>query len=187
MRRLRRTVGGGPDCGAGVAAALTVDEFIHRAEMDGTISEAIFHGVIPARVLGVATASHQAVIADERKGIRAAGRIVSEHGISTERALATHSQRTELLRRYAAIPFVIKNLARASAVADERIAAPREAGVDGVGLRHVGELAGLRIDAGRSVEHNVPVLQNLFLAPDAQTRLLQVVRRNEELGVIAVP
>src|SRR4029077_3447824 len=68
MRLLRRTGGGSPGGGGRVAAARTVDEFIHRAEMDRTIGHAIFHGVIPTGVLGVAAAGHQAVIADEREG-----------------------------------------------------------------------------------------------------------------------
>ncbi len=89
--------------------------------------------------------------------------------------------------RYTSKEFVIEGLARARAIAGERIAAPGETGVDGVGGCQVGELAGLRIDAGRSVEHNEPVVHKLFLGLDAQTRLRQVVRRNEELGVIAVP
>src|ERR1039457_2577335 len=121
------------------------------------------------------------------KGIGAAGRIVSEHRIGTERALTTEGQRAEMRGRYTAIEFVIEGLARARAVAGERVATPREAGVDGVGGCQVGELAGLRIDAGRSVEHYGPALQKFFLGLDAQTRLRQVVGRNEELGVIAVP
>ena len=187
MRPFRRTAGGSPGGGGGVAAARAVGEFIHRAEMDRSIAEAIFHRVVPTGVLGVAAAGHQAVIADERKGIGAAGRIVSEHRIGTERALTTEGQRAEMCGRYTAKEFVIEGLARARAVAGKRVAAPREAGVGGVGGRQVGELAGLRIDAGRRVEHNEPVIHELYLRLDAQTRLRQVVRRNEELGMIAVP
>ena len=187
MRRFRRTGGGRPGGGGGVAAAAAVDEFIHRAEMDRAIGDAIFQRIVPTGVLGVAAAGHQAVIADERKGIGAAGRIVGEHRIGAESALTTEGQRAEVPRRYTAIEFVVEDLAGARAVAGERIAAPGEAGVAGVGGRHVGELAGLRIDAGRGVEHNGPAGQKLFLALEAQTRLRQVVRRKEELRMVAVP
>ncbi len=90
-------------------------------------------------------------------------------------------------RRYPAVEFVIEGLASARAVNGGRIAVPGKAGVGGHGGWRVGELAGLRIDAGRRVEHNEPVVRELFPAPDAQAGLLQVVRRNEELRVIAVP
>ena len=76
MRRFPRTGGGSPARGGGVAAALTLDEFIHCAEMDRAIGGAIFHGVVPAGVLGVTATGHQAVVADERKGIGAAGWIM---------------------------------------------------------------------------------------------------------------
>src|SRR5208282_531320 len=108
MRRFRSTGRGSPSCGCRVAAALTVGEFIHRAEMDRTIGEAIFHGVVPTGVLRVAAAGHQSVIADERKGIGSAGRIVSEHRIRTESALTTDGQRAEIRVRYTAIEFVIE-------------------------------------------------------------------------------
>ena len=116
MRRFRRTVGGSPGCGGRVAAARTIGEFIHRAEMDRAIGEAILHGVVPTAVLGVAAAGHRAVIPDVRKGIAAAGRIVKEHRIGTERALTTEGQRAEMRGRYTAIVFVIEGLARARAV-----------------------------------------------------------------------
>src|SRR3984957_7887948 len=139
MRLLRRTGGGGPGCRGGVAAAGTVDEFIHRAEMDGTIGDAIFYGLVPTGVLGVAAAGHRVVISNVRKGVGAAGRIVSEHRIRTERALTTEGQRAERRGRCAAIEFVIEGLARARAVAGFRIAAPGQAVVRGVGGCHVGE------------------------------------------------
>src|ERR1700685_1573105 len=95
--------------------------------------EAILHGVVPAAVLGVAAAGHRAVIPDVRKGIGAAGRIVNEHRIGTERALTTEGQRPEMRGRYTAIEFVIEGLARARAVDGVRIAAPGKAVVDGLG------------------------------------------------------
>src|SRR6202034_3460320 len=97
----------------------TIGEFIHRAEMDRTEVEAIFHGLIPTGVLGVAAAGHRAVIPDIRQGVRAAGRIVSENRIGAERALTAESQRAERRGRVAAIVFVIEGLARARAVAGE--------------------------------------------------------------------
>src|SRR5271163_1877405 len=100
MRLFRRTVGGGPSCGGGEAAARTIGEFIHRAEMDRAIGEAILESVVPTGVLGVAAAGHRAVIPDVRKGIAAAGRIINEHRIGTERALTTECQRAELRGRY---------------------------------------------------------------------------------------
>ena len=186
MRLFRGAGGGGPGGGGGVAAARAVDEFIHGAEMDRTKVYAIFHGVVPTGVLRVAAAGHRAVISDVRKGVGAAGRIVSEHRIGTERALTTEGHRAEWRGRYTAIEFVIEGLARARAVAGDRIAASGEAVVGRVGGCHVGELAGLRIDAGRRVEHSVPVVQKLNLALDAQTRLRQVVRRNEQSRLICV-
>src|SRR5580698_6304619 len=54
MRLFRRTTCGTPDCGVRVAAGRTTGEFVHRAEMDRAISDAILHGVIPTAVLGVA-------------------------------------------------------------------------------------------------------------------------------------
>ena len=59
--------------------------------------EAILHGVVPTAVLGVAAAGHRAVIPDVRKGITAAGRIVLEHRIGTERALTTEGERAEIV------------------------------------------------------------------------------------------
>ena len=103
MRRFRRTGGGSPGCGGRVAAARTIGEFIHRAEMDRAIGEAIFQGVVPTGVLGVAAAGHRAVIPDVRKGIGAAGRIVKEHRIGAESALTTEGQRAEMRGRYTAI------------------------------------------------------------------------------------
>ena len=88
--------------------------------------------------------------------------------------------------RYAAIDFVIEGLARARTVNGERIAGPGQAVVGDLGGRRVGQQAGLRIDASRSVEHNRPALRKLFLALDAQTRLLQVVRCGEKQVLIAV-
>jgi hypothetical protein len=65
--------------------------------MDRTIGEAIFEGLVPTGVLGVAAAGHRAVIADVRKGVGAAGRIVSEHRIGAESALTTEGQRAEMV------------------------------------------------------------------------------------------
>src|SRR5277367_2892510 len=127
MRRFRRTACGRPACGGREAAAIPIGEFIHRAEMDRAIGEAILQGVVPTAVLGVAAASHRAVIPDVRKGIAAARRIVNEHRIGTESALTTEGQRAEMRGRYTAIDFVIEGLARARAVDGERIAAPRKA------------------------------------------------------------
>src|SRR3984957_12944396 len=83
MRLFPRTGGGSPSCGGRVATGRTIGEFIHRAEMDGAIGEAILQGVVPTAVLGVAAAGHRAVISDVRKGIGAAGRIVKEHRIGS--------------------------------------------------------------------------------------------------------
>ena len=124
MRLFRGTGGGAPGCGGGVAAARTVGEFIHRAEMDRTIGEAIFDGLVPTGVLGVAAAGHRAVIPDVRKGVGAAGRIISEHRIGTERALTAEGQRAEIRGRCAAIEFVVEGLARARTVAGYRISVP---------------------------------------------------------------
>src|SRR5277367_5713388 len=82
MRGYGRTVGGCPargGCGGRVAAARTIGEFIHRAEMDGAIGEAILEGVVPTGVLGVAATSHRAVVADVGKSVCAASRIVLQH------------------------------------------------------------------------------------------------------------
>src|SRR5580693_3185482 len=100
MRRYRRTGGCSPGCGGRVAAAGTIGEFIHRAEMDGAIGESVLQCVVPAGVRGVAAAGHRAVVPDVRKGIAAAGRIVLEHGVGAESALATEGQRAEERRRY---------------------------------------------------------------------------------------
>src|SRR5277367_999942 len=88
--------------------------------------------------------------------------------------------------RYTGIDFVIKGLARARAVDGIRIASPGKAIVDDVGLRCISQQAGLRIDAGGSVKHNRPAMPKLFLAPDTETRLLQVVGCDEESMLIAV-
>src|SRR5208283_6158433 len=134
MRRFRRTGGGSPGCGSRVATGRAIGEFIHRAEMDRAIAEAILQGVVPTAVLGVAAAGHRAVIPDVRKGIAAAGRIVLEHRIGSESALATERQRAKMRGRYTAIDFIIEGLARARAVDGYRIAAPGKAVVDDVGL-----------------------------------------------------
>jgi hypothetical protein len=171
MRLFRRTGRGSPAGGGGVAAAGTVGKFVHRPNVNRTVAEAIFRGVIPAAVLGVAAARHRAVIADVREGVGAAGRIVGQHGIGAERSLTTEGQRAERLGRYTAIEFVIEDLTGARAVDGFRIAAPGQAIVGEVGGRGVGELAGIRIDAGRCVEHHGPAVQELFLASDAHTGL----------------
>src|SRR5580693_1658608 len=91
VRRYRRAVGGSPargSCGGREAAARTVGEFIHRAEMNRAIRDAILQAVVPTGVLGVAAAGHRAVITDIGKRISAPGWIVLEHGIGAERALA---------------------------------------------------------------------------------------------------
>src|ERR1700689_3534470 len=105
MRFFRRTGGGSPTCGGRVAAAGTIGEFIHRAEMDWAIGEAILQGVVPTGVLGVAAAGNRAVIPDVRKGIAAAGRIVKEPRIGTERALTAEGQGAENRGRYTGIEF----------------------------------------------------------------------------------
>src|SRR6202051_246779 len=133
MRRFRRTGGGSPGCGGRVAAGRTTGEFIHRAEMDRAIGEAILQGVVPTGVLSVAPAGHRAVIPDVRKGIAAADRIVKEHRIGAESALTTEGQRAEMRGRYAGVVFVIEGLARARAVDGFRVAGPGEAVVDSVG------------------------------------------------------
>ena len=148
--------------------------------MDRTIGEAILQCVVPTAVVGVAAAGHGAVVSDVRKAIAAAGRIVPEHRVGAERALATEGQRPEFLGRYTAIIFVIEGLTRARSVDGFGIAGPGKAIVDGVGFGRIGEQAGLRIDAGGSVENDGPTGRELFLAPDAETGLLQVVRRDQE-------
>src|ERR1700693_2966800 len=100
--------------------------------MDRARGEAILQGVAPTGVLGVAAAGHRAVIADVRKGIAAADRIVKEHRIVAESALTTEGQRAEICGRYTGIVFVIEGLARARAVDGFRIAAPGKAVVGGV-------------------------------------------------------
>src|SRR5580704_13563127 len=116
MRRLRRTGGGRPGGGGRVAASIAVGEFIHRADMDGATGEAILHGRVPATVFRVAAPGHRAVIPDVGKRIAAAGWIVEQHRIGTERALTATRQRAEMLGRYTAIDFVIEGLAGARAV-----------------------------------------------------------------------
>src|ERR1700677_5039818 len=81
MRRFRRTGGGSPGGGGRVAAAITIGKFMHRAEMDRAIGEAILQCGVPTAVFGVASAGHRAVIPDIRKGIAAAGRIAKERRI----------------------------------------------------------------------------------------------------------
>jgi hypothetical protein len=110
-----------------------------------------------------------------------------QHRIGTERALTAEGERAEIGGRYAAIVFVIEGLAGARAVDGHRITLPGKAVVDGLGGGRVGEQAGMRIDAGGSVEHNGPARRKLFLAADAETGLLQVVRRHQESMLIAVP
>src|SRR5208283_5062317 len=105
-------------------AARTVGEFVHRAEMDRTIGEAIFHRIVPSGVLGVAAAGHRAVVPDVRKRVGAAGRIISEHRIGTERALTPEGQRAEMRGGHTAVEFVIEGLARPRAVAGYRISVP---------------------------------------------------------------
>jgi len=51
---------------------------------------------------------------------------------------------------------------------------------------HVDQLAGLRVDAGRGIRHDGPALQKLLLDFDAEARLREVVRRDEEPGIVAV-
>src|SRR5580692_8580018 len=92
MRPFRRAVGGTPGRGSRggqEAAARAICEFIHRAEMDRTNGEAILQSVVPTAVLGVAAAIHGTVIADVRKPIAAADRIVLQHRVGAERALPT--------------------------------------------------------------------------------------------------
>src|SRR5271166_3963626 len=132
MRRFRSAGGGSPGCRGRVAAGRTVGEFIHRTEMDRAVGNAILHGVIPTAVFGVAAASHGAVVPDVRKGIAAASRIVKQHRVGAERALATEGQRAEMRGRYPGIIFVVEGLARAGAVNGVRIAVPGKAVVDDV-------------------------------------------------------
>src|ERR1700722_3942840 len=84
VRPFWRTVGGSPACDAREAAAGTIDKFIHRAEMDRPVGDAILQGVVPTGVLSVATAGHRAVIPDVGKAIAPADRIVLEHRICAE-------------------------------------------------------------------------------------------------------
>src|SRR3984957_7394400 len=84
VRPFRRTVGGSPACDAREAAAGTIDKFIHRAKVDRPIGDAILQGGFPTAILGVAAAGHRAVIADVRKAIATADRIVLEHRICAE-------------------------------------------------------------------------------------------------------
>src|SRR5580692_1648151 len=136
MRRFRRAgveTAGGPACGGRVAAASTIGEFVHRAEMDRAVGDAILQGVVPTGVLGVAAAGHRAVISDVGKSIAAAGRIIKQHRIGAERALTAEGQRAETRGRYTGIVFVIEGLARACAVDGFGIAAPGKAVVGGVG------------------------------------------------------
>ncbi len=190
VRGLRSAGGRGPwvprGCCGVVATGGTIGEFIHRAEMDRAEGEAILHGVVPTGVFSVAAAGHRAVIPDVRKRICAAGRIVLEHGVGAERALAAEGQLAEVRGRYTAIVLVIERLARARAVNGERIAGPGKAVVDDLGGGRVGEQAGLRIDARGSVEHNEPAGRKLLLTLDAKPRLRQVVRCDEESMLIAV-
>src|ERR1700733_6400741 len=134
VRRFSRTSGRTPRCGGRVTAARTVGEFVHRAEMNRANREAILHCVIPTAVFGVAAACHRAVVPDVRKSIAAAGWIVTEHRVGTERALATEGQRAETRGRYTGIDFVIEGLAGAGAVDGVRIAVPGKAVVDDVSL-----------------------------------------------------
>src|SRR5579872_958125 len=134
MRLFRRTVGSSPGRRGRVAAGRTVGEFIHGAEMDGANAKAILQGVVPPAVFGVAAASDRAVISDVRKGIAAAGRIVTEHRIGAERALATERQCAEVRGRYSSIDFIIEGLTRSCPVNGVRIAAPGKAVIDDVSL-----------------------------------------------------
>src|SRR5579862_5039993 len=129
----RCTGTGGPAGSRRVAPARAVHELIHRAEMRRTIGEAVFRGVVPPGVFGVAAAGHRAIVPDVRKGIGAAGRVVGEHCIGAQRALTPERERAKTGGRYAAIEFVIERLARARTVAGLRVAAPGETVVDGVG------------------------------------------------------
>ena len=113
--------------------------------MDRAVGEAVLQGVVEPGILGVAAAGREAVVADEREGIGAARRVVQQHRVSAERALAAEGQRTEMGGGDAAEDFVIEGLAGPRAIAGVRIAAPGQAVVDRVGVRHVGEVAGLRV------------------------------------------
>src|SRR5271170_5144840 len=134
VRPYRRTGRGRPVHIGRIAAARTVREFIHRAEMDWAIGDAIFQGVVPTAVLGVAAAGQRAVIPDVRKGVAAAGRIVLEHRIGAERTLTAESQRAELRGRYTGIEFVVERLARARAVNCFGVAGPGKPVVHDIGL-----------------------------------------------------
>src|ERR1700685_3607148 len=131
MRLFRRTGGGSPGGGGRVAAGRTIGEFIHRAEMDGAVSDAVLQSVVPTAVFRVAAAGHGAVIPDVGKGIGADGRIVKEHRIGAESALTPEGQRAEMRGRNTGIVFVIEGLACARAVNGDRV--PGKAVVDGVG------------------------------------------------------
>src|SRR5580704_9824855 len=131
MRPFRRTAGGGPACGRREAAARTIDEFIHPGGMDRAIADAILQGVVPTAVVGVAAASHRAVIPDVGKAVAATNRIVKKHRIGAERALTAEGHRAEMVGRYTAIIFIVEGLARARAVDGFRIAGPGKAVVDG--------------------------------------------------------
>ncbi len=186
MRLFRRTGGGGPGGGSRVAAARAIGEFVHRAEMDRTEGEAIFHGIVPTGVLGVAAAGHRAVIADERKGIGAAGRIVSEHRIGTESALTAEGQRAESRGRYTAKELIIEGLAGARAVAGERIAAAGQTVVEVLVAAMLASWPDCGLMPVEALNTTDQPGQKLLLAPDAETRLRQVVRRDEESRLIAV-
>ena len=72
--------------------------------------------------------------APQGEDVGAAGRVVTEHRIGTERALTTEGQRAEKRRGYAAIVFVVEGLARTRTVDGYRIAGPRKAIVNDVGF-----------------------------------------------------
>src|ERR1700689_451301 len=113
MRRFRRTGCGSPSLGGRVATSRSIGEFIHRAEMDRTIGEAILHRVVPSGILRVAAAGHRPVVPNVRKGIAASNRIVEQHHIGPESSLTAEGQRPEMRGRYTGIVFVIEWLARA--------------------------------------------------------------------------
>ena len=154
--------------------------------MDRAIGDAIFEGVVPTGVLGVAAPCHRAVIADVRKSVAAAGGIVLEHGISAERTLAAEGQSAELFGGNTAIDFVVERLASAGAINGVGISGTGKTIVDGLRGGSVGEQARLWIDAGGSVEDNGPARKKLFPAADAETGLLKVVGRDNETMLIAV-
>src|SRR5579864_3245461 len=92
MRRFRRTSCCSPACSCRVATGGTVGKFIHRSEMNWANGDAIFHGVIPTAVFGIAAAGHRAVIPDVGKRITPASWIVLEHRIGAERTFTTEGQ-----------------------------------------------------------------------------------------------